>query len=76
MKKIEDILKTTNGDTILFLGKFLHIAQNDLKKFTQKLGFKFAIEYDDNDKIALVVLSSILNPIEEELSYALYLYMI
>ena len=72
MKKIEDILDNTENDTILFLGKFLHIAKDDLEKFTKKLGFNFATNYNESDKIALVVLSSILNPIEEELSYTLY----
>ena len=72
MKNLKDLLATKNGDTILFLGKFLHINQDDLEKFTKKLGFKFATTYNQEDSIALVVLSSILNPIEEELSYALY----
>ncbi len=72
MNKIETILKNSKNKTVLFLGNFLHIMQDDLKKFTKELGFEFATKYNDTQDIALVVLSSILNPIQEEQSYSLY----
>jgi hypothetical protein len=72
MNKIESILEKSQNNTILFLGKFLNIMQEDLAKFTQKLGFEFATNYEDTKSYALIVLSSILNPIEEDISYQLY----
>ena len=68
---IKELLNTSNNTTILFLGKFTRLNQKELKKFVEKKGFKFATEYKE-DNIAFVVLSSLLNPYEEELSYTLY----
>ena len=54
------------------MGKFLHISKEDIEKFVEKEGYKFSTKYNPEDKTILVVLSSMLNPLEEELSYDLY----
>jgi len=72
IKKIEHILEQSGSGTILFLGKFLHISREDIEKFVTKAGYKFSTTYNTEDKTILVVLSSMLNPLEEELSYELY----
>ncbi len=49
----------------------MHIPKEELQKFVEKKGFNFATNYENQD-IALVVLSSLITPYEEELSYELY----
>ena len=72
MNKIEDILKTSNSKNILFLGKIISLTPKEIKIFLEKRGLNFYQEYEEGKDYALVVLSSLLNPYEEELSYELY----
>ena len=71
MQKLEAFFQENQGKTILFLGKVLNFTQDELSKFTSKLGINAAFKYENQD-IALTVLSTILTPLEEEISYELY----
>ncbi len=72
MSKIEDILKISNSKNILFLGKIISLTSKEIETFLEKKGLNFCQKYEEGKDYALVVLSSLLNPYEEELSYELY----
>jgi len=67
---IKNILEA-KGAKILFLGKILNFSKQEINNFLNKYDAKAIFEYENQD-IDLVVLSSLISPIEEELSYTLY----
>ena len=71
MQKLEELIKNNQGKNILFLGKVLNFTQDELSKFCSKLGLNAIFKYEGQD-IALTLLSSILTPLEEQISYELY----
>jgi len=73
---MSNIIEEKSNLDILFLGKFLNITHNEIEKFLSKKGHNALFEYNEKGDISLVVVSSILNPYEEELSYSLYNHQI
>ena len=71
MQKLEQLIKEKQGKNILFLGKVLNFTQDELSKFTSKLGLNAIFKYQGQD-IAFSVISTILTPIEEQISFELY----
>ncbi len=71
MQKLEKIIKENQGKSILFLGKVLHFTQEELSKFTAKLELNAHFQYENQD-IAFTVISTLLTPLEEQISFELY----
>ena len=71
MKKIEEIIQNNKAGTVLFLGRVTNFTAEELSNFLEAQGMKYADKYVGQE-IALLVLSSMLTPIEEDLSYELY----
>ena len=69
--KIENIIKNNQGGTALFLGRVTNFTPEELTNFLEAQGLNYADKYIGQD-VALLVLSSMLTPLEEDLSYQLY----
>ena len=69
--KIEEIIKNNQNGTVLFLGRVSNFTAEELSNFLEAQGMKYADKYIGQE-IALVVLSTMLTPLEEETSYDLY----
>jgi len=69
MKKL---FEKNRGKTVLFLGRVPNFTDIELQNFLEEQGMSYTNRYNPSDDIALIVLSSMLTPIEEELSYELY----
>jgi len=72
MKKIEEIIKNNQGGTVLFLGRVTNFSDEELSNFLESQGMQYANRYDGQEDIALLVLSSMLTPYEEQTSFELY----
>ena len=71
MKKIEEIIKNNKGGTILFLGRVTNFTPEELTNFLEVQGMVYSDKYVGQE-VVLVVLSTMLTPLEEETSYDLY----
>jgi len=71
MKKIEEIIKNNQGGTVLFLGRVTNFTAEELTNFLEAQGMKYADKYVGQE-IALLVLSTMMTPLEEDTSYDLY----
>jgi hypothetical protein len=69
--KIEDIIQQNQGGTLLFLGRVTNFTAEELSNFLEAQGVKYADKYIGQE-VALVVLSTMMTPLEEETSYDLY----
>ena len=69
--KIEEIIKQNQGGTVLFLGRITNFTPEELSNFLEAQGMNYADKYIGQE-VALVVLSTMLTPLEEEISYDLY----
>ena len=69
--KIEEIIKQNQNGTVLFLGRVTNFTAEELTNFLEAQGMTYADKYVGQE-IALVVLSTMLTPLEEETSYDLY----
>ena len=69
--KIEEIIKQNQSGTILFLGRVTNFTAEELTNFLEAQGMTYADKYIGQE-VALVVLSTMLTPLEEETSYDLY----
>ena len=73
MQKLDKLIKENQGKNILFLGKVLHFTQEELHKFAIKLGVNAVFKYkNENQDIAFTILSTLLTPLEEQISFELY----
>ncbi len=68
---IENIIKENQGGTVLFLGRVTNFTPEELTNFLESQGMKYADKYVGQE-VALVVLSTMMTPLEEETSYVLY----
>ena len=68
---MKNIFEKNRGGIVLFLGRVTNFTEIELTNFLEDQGVNYANRYNGED-IALVVLSSMLTPIEEQLSYDLY----
>ena len=71
MDKIEEIIQNNQGGTVLFLGRVTNFTKEELSNFLESHGMKYANKYV-GQKVSLLVLSSMMTPLEEDLSYELY----
>jgi hypothetical protein len=69
--KIENIIKENQGGTVLFLGRVTNFTPEELTNFLEAQGMHYADKYIGQE-VALVVLSTMLTPLEEQTSYDLY----
>jgi len=67
---IEKALIDAKGKSILFLGRLKNFTEEEVKMFLKQ----YDVEYTDvlEDDVALVVESTMQNPVEEEVSYEVY----
>ena len=69
---MEKILQAHPGGTVLFLGRVTHFTPEELSFFLEEQGMVYAEHHHERQEVALLVLSSMLTPQEEQTSYALY----
>jgi hypothetical protein len=69
---MKNILKNSKNGTALFLGRVTNFTDIELTNFLEEHGLKYANRYENQDDIVLVILSSMLTPLEEQISYDLY----
>ena len=69
--KIEEIIKNNQGGTVLFLGRVTNFTPEELTNFLEDQGMKYADKYMGQE-VAITVLSTMLTPLEDEVSYTLY----
>ncbi len=67
---IEQVFKNVQGKSVLFLGRLKHFTQEEVEIFLKQYHLAFSKEYHDD--VAVVIESTMLNPLEEELSYTVY----
>ena len=66
-----NIFKEKQNGVVLFLGRVVNFTEVEIKNFLEEQGMQYANKYEGQE-IALVVLSSMLTPLEEQISYDLY----
>jgi len=71
MKKIEEIIKNHQGGTVLFLGRVPNFTPEELTNFLEAQGMVYADKYVGQE-IVLTVLSTMVTPVEDDISYELY----
>ena len=68
---IEEIIANNQGSTVLFLGRISNFTEEELTNFLEAQGMKYANKYTGQE-IALSVLSTMMTPLEDDISYTLY----
>jgi len=69
--KIEEIIKNNQDGTVLFLGRVTNFTPDELTHFLEAQGMKYADKYKGQE-VALTVLSTMMTPLEDDISYQLY----
>ena len=69
--RIEEIIKQNQGGIVLFLGRITNFTPDELSNFLEAQGMSYSDKYV-GQKVALTVLSTMMTPLEEEVSYELY----
>jgi hypothetical protein len=69
--KIEEIIKNNQGGTVLFLGRVTNFTPEELTNFLEAQGMRYADKYKGQN-VALTVLSTMMTPLEDDISYELY----
>ena len=69
--KIEETIKNSQGGTVLFLGRVTNFTPEELSNFLEAQGVLYADKYVGQE-VAITVLSTMLTPLEEDISYELY----
>ena len=69
--KIEEIIENNQGKTVLFLGRVTNFTPQELTNFLEEQGMSYADKYTGQE-LALTILSTMMTPLEEEVSYELY----
>jgi hypothetical protein len=69
--KTEEIIKNNQGGTVLFLGRVTNFTPEELTNFLEAQGMNYADKYRGQE-IALTVLSTMMTPLEDDISYELY----
>ena len=69
--KIEEIIEQNQSGTVLFLGRVTNFTPEELTNFLEAQGMSYADKYTGQE-VALVVLSTMMTPLEEQTSYDLY----
>ena len=71
MKKLEEIIENHQGGTVLFLGRVTNFTSEELTNFLEAQGMLYADKYVGQE-VVLTVLSTMVTPVEDDISYALY----
>jgi len=71
MNKLEKIISENQKGVVLFLGRVTNFTAEELGNFLEAQGMSYAEKYTGQE-VALLVLSSMMTPLEEDLSYELY----
>lgn len=71
LMNIEQIIEKNQGGTVLFLGRVTNFTPEELTNFLEDKGMVYADKYR-GEEVALVVLSTMLTPLEDQTSYELY----
>jgi len=69
--KIEEIIKNSQGGTVLFLGRVTNFTPEELTNFLESQGVNYADKYKGQN-VVLTVLSTMMTPLEDDISYDLY----
>jgi len=65
------IIMENQGGTVLFLGRVTNFTAEEISNFLEAQGMKYADKYEEQE-VAIVVLSTMMTPLEEQHSYTLY----
>ena len=68
---IEEVIANNQGGTVLFLGRTPNFTEDELTNFLEAQGMKYANRYTGQE-VVLTVLSTMMTPLEDDISYALY----
>jgi hypothetical protein len=68
--KIEKLFEDNRGKSVLFLGRVQNLTVEEIQLFLDQFDMKYIEEADDN--MALMIESSMMTPIEEDIAYDLY----
>jgi len=68
---IAETITKNQGGTVLFLGRVPNFTAEELTNFLEAQGMNYADKYRGQE-VALVILSTMMTPLEEEVSYELY----
>ncbi len=68
--KIEKLFKVNRGKSVLFLGRVKNFTVEEIQLFLDQFEMKYIEEVDNN--IAIMIESSMMTPIEEDIAYDLY----
>ena len=68
---IEEVIANNQGGTVLFLGRITNFTEEELTNFLEAQGMKYANKYRGQE-VALTVLSTMMTPLEDDVSYTLY----
>ena len=68
---IEEIIANNQGGTVLFLGRIANFTEEELTNFLEAQGVNYANKYTGQEVI-LTILSTMMTPLEDDISYALY----
>ena len=69
--RIKNIIEQNQAGTVLFLGRVTNFTPEELSNFLEAQGMHYSDKYVGQE-VAMVVLSTMLTPLEEESSYTLY----
>ena len=69
--KIEEIIKNNQYGTVLFLGRVTNFTPEELTNFLESQGVSYSDKYK-GEKVILTVLSTMMTPLEDDVSYELY----
>ena len=68
---IEEVITNNQGGMVLFLGRINNFTEEELTNFLESQGMRYANKYTGQE-IALTVLSTMMTPLEDDISYTLY----
>ncbi len=68
---IEEVITNNQGGTVLFLGRIANFTEEELSNFLEAQGMNYANKYTGQE-VALTVLSTMMTPLEDDISYTLY----
>lgn len=70
IERVEERLQNASAKKVLFLGKLKHFTQDEYSVFLSKYAIEIASVLDDS--VALVVESSMMTPVDDDISYEAY----
>ena len=68
---IEKVIANNQGGTVLFLGRIANFTEEELTNFLEAQGMNYANKYSGQE-VSLTVLSTMMTPLEDDVSYTLY----